>query len=144
MKNSLLLLAFLLAFTSMNSQMIDDAFIIGNWKAKKATIIKNGDKPETKEYVDGFRKATFSFNADHTFSFENKSDAKTMVMMAKMFNDKNKWIFDKKTMKIKIGKKGDGYSVASFLVTQKKDKIIFLVEETDIELVMKKQYLRIP
>ncbi|MEN0007998.1 hypothetical protein [Flavobacterium nitrogenifigens] len=139
MKNPLLFLAFLFSFISMHSQTIDDAFIIGKWKAKKATMIKNGDKPETKEYVDGFQKATFSFNADHTFSFENKSDAKTMVMLAKMFNDKNKWIFDQKAMKIKIGKKGDGYSVASFSVTLKKDKIIFLVEETDIELVMKKQ-----
>lgn len=139
MKKPLSLLIFLLTFATVKSQVLDDAFFTGTWKAKKATIIKNGDKPETREYIDGFQKATFIFNADHTFSFENKSDSKIMTQLAKMFNDKNRWVFDKKKMKISIGKKSDGYTVASFLVSLKKDKVIFLVEETDIELVMKKQ-----
>jgi len=62
-----------------------------------------------------------------------------MTQLEKMFNAQNKWVFEKKKGRIKIGKKGDGYSVAAFVVTIKKDKIIFQVEETNIELIMKKQ-----
>ncbi len=139
MKTPSLLLAFLFVFATAQSQTIDETFITGKWKVKKATALKDADKAEFKEYVDGFNKATFTFNADYSFAFETKSPSKIMTQLEKMFNAKNKWIFEKKKIRIKIGKKGDGYSVASFLVRIEKDKIIFHVEETNIELVMKKQ-----
>lgn len=138
MKIPFLLLAFLFALTTTQSQTIDEAFITGKWKVKKATALKNADKPETKELVTGFQKATYHFNADHSFAFETKSSAKMMEQLEKLFQ-KNQWIFDKKKKQIKVGLKKEGYSNITFIVSVKEKKIIFLIEDAQIELVMKKQ-----
>ncbi len=138
MKTPFLLLAFLFALTTTQGQTIDEAFITGKWKVKKATALKNADKPETKELVTGFQKATYHFNADHSFTFETKSSAKMMEQLEKLFQN-NKWIFDKKKKQIKVGLKKEGYSNITFIVSVKEKKIIFLIDDAQIELVMKKQ-----
>ncbi|MFN3968077.1 hypothetical protein [Flavobacterium sp.] len=137
MKIPFLLLAFLFAFTTAQSQTIDEALITGKWKVKKATALKNADKPETKELVTGFQKATYHFNADHSFTFETKSNTKMMEQLEKLFQN-NKWIFDKKKKQIKVGLKKEGYSNITFIVSIKDKKIIFLIDDAQIEMVMKK------
>jgi len=72
MKIPFLLLTFLFVFTTAQSQTVDEAFIIGKWKVKRATALKDADKAEFKEYVDGFTKALFTFNPDHSFSLKPK------------------------------------------------------------------------
>jgi Domain of unknown function (DUF5004) len=138
MKTPFLLLAFLFALTTMQSQTIDEALITGKWKVKKATALKNADKPDTKELVTGFQKATYHFNADHSFTFETKSNTKMMLQLEKLFQN-NQWIFDKKKKQIKVGLKKEGYSNIMFIVSVKDKKIIFLIDDAQIELVMKKQ-----
>lgn len=137
MKIPFLLLAFLFTFATSQSQTIDEAFITGKWKVKKATALKNADKPDTKELVTGFQKATYHFNADHSFTFETKSNTKMMEQLEKLFQN-NKWIFDKKKKQIKVGLKKEGYSNMTFLVSVKEKKIIFVIEDAQIEMVMKK------
>lgn len=137
MKNALLLIVFLMTFVTVNSQTIDETFIIGKWKVKKATALKDADKAETKELVNGFQKATYTFNADHTFAFETKSSSKMMEQLEKLFKN-NQWIFDKKKKQIKVGLKKEGYSNMTFIVSVKEKKIIFVIEDAQIELVMKK------
>ncbi len=138
MKTPFLLLVFLFTFTTAQSQTIDEALITGKWKVKKATALKDADKPETKELVSGFQKGTYHFNADHSFTFETKSSAKMMEQLEKLFKD-NKWLFDKKKKQIKVGLKKEGYSNMTFLVSVKEKKIIFVIEDAQIEMVMKKQ-----
>jgi Domain of unknown function (DUF5004) len=138
MKTPFLLLAFLFALTTMQSQTIDEALITGKWKVKKATALKNADKPDTKELVAGFQKATYHFNADHSFTFETKSNTKMMLQLEKLFQN-NQWIFDKKKKQIKVGLKKEGYSNIMFIVSVKDKKIIFLIDDAQIELIMKKQ-----
>lgn len=137
MKIPFLLLAFLFTFATSRGQTIDEAFITGKWKVKKATALKNADKSETKELVSGFQKATYHFNADHSFTFETKSNTKMMQQLEKLFQ-KNQWIFDKKKKQIKVGLKKEGYSNITFLVSAKEKKIIFLIDDAQIEMVMKK------
>nr|WP_294778251.1 DUF5004 domain-containing protein [uncultured Flavobacterium sp.] len=137
MKTPFLLLVFFLSITTVQSQTIDEALITGKWKVKKATALKNADKPETQELVTGFQKATYHFNADHSFTFETKSDTKMMQQLEKLFQN-NQWIFDKKKKQIKVGLKKEGYSNILFLVSIKDKKIIFLIDDAQIELVMKK------
>lgn len=138
MKNPFLLLAFLFVFVTTQSQTIDEAFITGKWKVKKATALKEANKPETKELVTGFQKATYNFNADHSFTFESKSSAKMLKKLEKLFQN-NQWIFDKKKKQIKIGLKKEGYSNMTFLVRTEGKKIIFVIEDAQIEMVMKKE-----
>jgi hypothetical protein len=138
MKIPFLLLVFLLSFATAQSQTIDEALITGKWKVKKVTALKDADKPDTKELVTGFLKGTYNFNADHTFTFETKSSSKMMEQLEKLFKD-NKWIFDKKKKQIKVGLKKEGYSNIMFIVSVKDKKIIFLIDDAQIELVMKKQ-----
>lgn len=138
MKIPFLLLVFLFSFATAQSQTIDEALIAGKWKVKKATALKDANKPETKELVTGFLKGTYNFNADHTFTFETKSSAKMMAQLEKLFKN-NKWIFDKKKKQIKVGLKKEGYSNMSFLVRTEGKKIIFVIEDAQIEMVMKKQ-----
>ncbi|MBF6642079.1 hypothetical protein IVB69_11355 [Flavobacterium sp. J49] len=138
MKTPFLLLAFLLAMTTTQSQTIDETLITGQWKVKKAIALKDADKPETKELVAGFQKATYHFNADHSFAFETKSNSKMMQQLEKLFQ-KNQWIFDKKKKQIKVGLKKEGYSNITFIISVKDKKIIFLIDDAQIEMVMKKQ-----
>jgi hypothetical protein len=137
MKTPFLLLVFLFTFATSQSQTIDETLITGKWKVKKATALKNADKPETKELVSGFQKATYHFNADHSFTFETKSNTKMMEQLEKLFQN-NKWIFDKKKQQIKVGLKKEGYSNITFIISVKDKKIIFLIEDAQIEMVMKK------
>jgi hypothetical protein len=138
MKTQFLLLAFLFVFVTTHSQTIDETLITGQWKVKKATALKDADKPETKELVTGFQKATYTFNADHSFTFESKSSAKMLQQLEKLFKN-NQWIFDKKKKQIKVGLKKEGYSNMTFLVRTEGKKIIFVIEDAQIEMVMKKQ-----
>ncbi|WP_284653071.1 DUF5004 domain-containing protein [Flavobacterium terrisoli] len=138
MKKLLLLHIFLFAFAATQSQTIDETLITGKWKVKKATALKDADKPETKELVAGFQKAIYTFNEDHSFAFETKSSAKMMEQLEKLFQNK-KWIFDKKKKQIKVGLKNEGYTTIIFLVRTEEKKIIFTIEDAQIELVMKKQ-----
>ena len=138
MKTPFLLLAFLLAMTTTQSQTIDETLITGQWKVKKAIALKDADKPETKELVAGFQKATYHFNADHSFAFETKSNSKMMQQLEKLFQ-KNQWILDKKKKQIKVGLKKEGYSNITFIISVKDKKIIFLIDDAQIEMVMKKQ-----
>ena len=138
MKSRFLLLVMLFTFVASHGQTIDEAFITGKWKVKKATALKNADKAETKELVTGFQKATYSFNSDHSFTFETKSSTKMMEQLEKLFQN-NQWIFDKKKKQIKVGLKKEGYSNITFIVSVKEKKIIFVIEDAQIEMVMKKQ-----
>jgi hypothetical protein len=138
MKTPFLLIVMLFSFASAQCQTIDEAFITGKWKVKKAVALKNADKPETKELVTGFQKGTYNFNADHSFTFETKSGTKMMEQLEKLFKN-NQWIFDKKKKQIKVGLKKEGYSNMTFIVSVKEKKIIFVIEDAQIEMVMKKQ-----
>ena len=137
MKKLLLLIAILFTAPVTYCQNIDETTITGTWKVKKATALKDADKPETKELVSGFQKATYTFNADHSFIFDSKSNSKMMQQLEKMFQ-KNQWIFDKKKKQIKVGFKKEGYSNITFIVKQDGKKIIFLIEDAQIEMLMKK------
>lgn len=133
----MLLTLLLISSTLTFAQTIAETDIIGVWKVKKAMALKDADKAETKELLTGFQKATYSFNADHSFSFDTKSNSKMMQQLVKMFQ-KNQWIFDKKKQQIKVGLKKEGYSNITFIVKQDGKKIIFLIEDAQIEMQMKK------
>lgn len=137
MKKIMLLTLLLISSTLTFAQTVAETDIIGVWKVKKAMALKDAEKAETKELLTGFQKATYSFNADHSFSFDTKSNSKMMQQLVKMFQ-KNQWIFDKKKQQIKVGLKKEGYSNITFIVKQDGKKIIFLIEDAQIEMQMKK------
>jgi hypothetical protein len=137
MKNFVLLLVALTFSAAAYCQNTDEGSITGTWKVKKATALKDSEKPETQELVTGFQKATYHFNADHSFSFETKSKSKMMQQLEKMFQ-KNQWIFDKKKKQIKVGLKKEGYSNITFIIKTDGKKMIFLIEDAQIEMLMKK------
>lgn len=137
MKKIALIILLLIGSANTYAQNVAETDLIGTWKVKKATALKDADKPETMELVSGFQKATYTFNADHSFIFDTKSNSKMMLQLVKMFQ-KNQWIFDKKKKQIKVGFKKEGYSNISFIVKQDGKKIIFLIEDAQIEMLMKK------
>jgi hypothetical protein len=137
MKKIVLLLLLLISSANTYAQTVVETDLIGTWKVKKATALKDADKPETKELVSGFQKASYTFNADHSFIFDTKSNSKMMQQLVKMFQ-KNQWIFDKKKKQIKVGFKKEGYSNITFIIKQEGKKIIFLIEDAQIEMLMKK------
>ena len=137
MKKIFFLLALLLTTFAVSSQTFDENFVTGKWKVKKIKALKDAEKPETKELIAGFQKATYIFNADHTFTFDTKSQSKMMQQLEKLFNGKN-WVIDTKKKRIKVGLKKEGYSTLLFNVSLEKEKVIFTIEDTAIEMVMKK------
>lgn len=131
------LLFLLIGFSIAFGQNIDEKFVIGKWKVKKAVVIKNQDKPETIELLDGFQKGTYIFNANHSFEFSTTSKSKMMEQLANIFR-KNEWYFDSKKKHIRVGHNDDNYSNIIFHIKPENKKIIFIIEDTHIEMVMKK------
>jgi hypothetical protein len=95
MKSKIFLFVFFIGITSAFSQTIDEKFVVGKWKVKKAIVTKNGENPEIMELLDGFQKATYIFNANHTFEFSTASKSKMIKQLANVFK-KNEWYFDAK------------------------------------------------
>ena len=63
MKKIVLLLLLLISSANTYAQTVAETDLTGTWKVKKATALKDTDKPETKELVSGFQKAIYTLNA---------------------------------------------------------------------------------
>lgn len=137
MKVNYLILIFFFGITSVFSQTIDEKFIIGKWKVKKAVAVKNQDKPETIELLDGFQKGTYVFNTNHSFEFSTTSKSKMIEQLANIFR-KNEWYFDAKKKHLRVGHNDDNYSNIIFHLKIEDKKVIFTIEDTNIEMIMKK------
>ncbi|MCZ8091715.1 DUF5004 domain-containing protein [Flavobacterium sp.] len=137
MKSKIFLFVFFIGITSAFSQTIDEKFVVGKWKVKKAIVTKNGENPEIMELLDGFQKATYIFNASHTFEFSTASKSKMIEQLANVFK-KNEWYFDAKKKHLRVGHNDDNYSNIIFHIKIEDKKIIFTIEDTFIEMVMKK------
>lgn len=137
MKLKIFLFVFFIGITTAFSQTIDEKFVIGKWKVKKAIVTKNGENPEILELLDGFQKATYVFNANHTFEFSTTSKSKMIEQLGNIFK-KNEWYFDAKKKQLRVGHNDDNYSNIIFHIKIEDKKIIFTIEDTFIEMVMKK------
>jgi hypothetical protein len=137
MKSKIFLFVFFIGITSAFSQTIDEKFVVGKWKVKKAIVTKNGENSEIMELLDGFQKATYIFNANHTFEFSTASKSKMIEQLANVFK-KNEWYFDSKKKHLRVGHNDDNYSNIIFHIKIEDKKIIFTIEDTFIEMVMKK------
>ncbi len=137
MKLKIFLFVFFIGITTAFSQTIDENFIIGKWKVKKAIVTKNGENPEILELLDGFQKATYVFNANHTFEFSTTSKSKMIEQLGNIFK-KNEWYFDANKKQLRVGHNDDNYSNIIFHIKIEDKKIIFTIEDTFIEMVMKK------
>jgi hypothetical protein len=137
MKLKIFLFVFFIGITTAFSQTIDEKFIVGKWKVKKAIVTKNGENPEILELLDGFQKATYVFNANHTFEFSTTSKSKMIEQLGNIFK-KNEWFFDANKKQLRVGNNDDNYSNIIFHIKIEDKKIIFIIEDTHIEMVMKK------
>ena len=137
MKLKIFLFVFFIGITTAFSQTIDEKFVIGKWKVKKAIVTKNRENPEILELLDGFQKATYAFNVNHTFEFSTTSKSKMIEQLGNIFK-KNEWFFDAKKNQLRVGHNDDNYSNIIFHIKIEDKKIIFIIEDTNIEMVMKK------
>jgi len=137
MKLKIFLFVFFIGITTAFSQTIDEKFVIGKWKVKKAIVTKNRENPEILELLDGFQKATYAFNVNHTFEFSTTSKSKMIEQLGNIFK-KNEWFFDAKKNQLRVGHNDDNYSNIIFHIKIEDKKIIFTIEDTFIEMVMKK------
>jgi hypothetical protein len=137
MKTKFLLLLLFFGIFKTFSQTIDEKFIIGEWKVKKAIVTKDQDKPEIIELLDGFKKGTYVFNVDHNFEFSTTSKSKMVEQLANIFK-KNEWYFDTINKHIRVGNNDDNYSNIIFHIKMENKKILFIIEDTNIEMLMMK------
>lgn len=137
MKLKIFLFVFIIGITTAFSQTIDEKFVIGKWKVKKAIVTKNGENSEILELLDGFQKATYVFNANHTFEFSTTSKSKMIEQLGNIFK-KNEWYFDANKKQLRVGNNDDNYSNIIFHIKIEDKKIIFTIEDTFIKMVMKK------
>jgi hypothetical protein len=107
----------------------------GTWKVKKC-LTKTFD-PRLKDVVDGFKSSKYKFDEDGNFELRSINKTK-LFLMASDKMEKAKWRFVKKKQAIQIGNKADDYSVVGFKVRQQDGKIIFNLDESDIDFEMKK------
>ena len=132
---TILLAVLLLISNSVISQKLTKEELYGTWKVKKC-ITKTID-PRLKDVVDGFKSSKFKF--DENGDFELKSSNKTKLFLAVSENmKKSKWRFVKSKQAIQIGTKADNYTIVGFKVRQENGKIIFNLDDSDIDFEMKK------
>lgn len=134
----LLFLSLTFSLTTFSQSTVIDEELIGTWTVKKASLTNqtNSDS-QIIELLDGFKKGTYSFNSDDSFVFTTKSKSKMIAQLGNILKN-NKWVFDEKNQQIRVGFPSDNFSNIIFNVKKEGKNIIFIIEDTNIELIVKK------
>lgn len=133
MKKHLILLTFLLISNIIISQTIKKEDVNGTWKVEK-NLTKTTD-PKFKDLIEGFKTSIFKFEQNGNFELYSPNKSKIFLLTLEMVKNKN-WKFDNNRQLIKIGSEKDYFSIMGINVKKNEDKIIFHINESELEFEM--------
>ncbi|MEK6152149.1 hypothetical protein WIW50_02760 [Flavobacteriaceae bacterium 3-367] len=132
---SLILVLFATSISHLAHSQINQDEIYGQWKVKQ--IVEKPSDSEFAPLVEGFGKATFSFEKNGNFKLATSSDSPLFAMVTEMMDNTN-WKFDSKEQLIRIGGEEDGYSIMGIYPKKQGAKILFHLDESGMSFEMEK------
>ncbi|SNR82790.1 hypothetical protein [Flavobacterium sp. ov086] len=134
MKQLLFITLFFLSINAKSQNHIKDQ-IIGSWKVENSTI-KSTDK-NMLEMARSFKNAIFSFRENRDFIVTSKEKNRVINMLISSLNNE-KWLFDERDKKFKIGTDKDHYTIMSIAVRVENNKAYFKIDEAELNLELVK------
>ena len=136
MKKQLLLFTILLFTNHIISQEFIQKNIVGKWKVVK--ILKKPESPNFNDIIKSFSSATFLFEENLNFKITTLDKTKLFAMLTNMTKDA-KWRFNDNNYAISIGNDSNKYSILKIILVQVDDKMIFHLDETELDLEVQKE-----
>ncbi|NDP27215.1 MAG: hypothetical protein GZ087_07295 [Flavobacterium sp.] len=136
MKKQLVVFAILLFTNQILSQEFTQKDIVGKWKVVK--ILKKPESPNFNDIIKSFSSATFLFEENLNFRITTLDKTKLFAMLADMTKDA-KWRFNDNNYAISIGNDSNKYSILKIILVQVDDKMIFHLDETELDLEVQKE-----
>ena len=134
----------MLTASSVNSQSLSRADIIGSWLVDASGLLANPlelDSLEKKKLEDmnrAFLSAEFVFYNDSSFQIIFKKDTPE-IMLDIVEHTHYQWKFDERRARISFGSIENNYNFIPINIHLVKDRTIFVLEETPFKLVMTKK-----
>ncbi len=122
----------LLIVSSVSFAQISANDLVGNWK-----VVKVLNKTGNKELTEGLKTATFTFDKNFDFTLKS-SHPNNLLSQLETMTKNTKWKMDFQKKRVKIGTKNDNYSTMFIVISKVKGKIIFHVQESNINLEVEK------
>jgi hypothetical protein len=132
----LFVLPFCLVFNQAKAQTFTEKDIIGNWTVIEVLSSKPNNDTE-KKVVAGFKNSTFVFNTDHTFELKSTDKSIYITMLSRQLV-KAQWMYFANNNEIKIGTPQNNYSILNIEMQHKGEATQFILKESNISLVVKK------
>lgn len=126
MKECVIVLLFLMAFSSEAQKKIDSSFVIGTWEVKR--IVKTDSKIDYNKLLLGLESAKYTFHKDRTCEISTSSSNRVFDMYSEFFK-KATWKIDKNT--ILIRGKENNQKVADIQISFEGNKVFFIEGEIE-------------
>jgi hypothetical protein len=136
MKKRLIVFTILLFTNHIISQEYSEKDIVGKWKVVK--ILKKIDNPNLDEFVKSFSSATFQFEENANFKITTLDKTKLFTTFIDMTKDA-KWRLNSNKFAISIGNDSNKYSILKIILVEVDDKMIFHLDETELDLEVQKE-----
>lgn len=136
MKKQLLVFLILLFANHILSQEFTQKDIVGQWKVIK--ILKRPESTNFNDIIKSFSSATFLFEENLNFKISTLDKTKLFSMLTDGTKDA-KWRLNANNYAISIGNDTNKYSILKIIVVKVDDKIIFHMDETELDLEVQKE-----
>jgi len=136
MKKKLLVFIVLLYANQILAQEFTQKDIVGKWKVVQ--ILKKPEGPNFNDIIKSFSSATFLFEENLNFRIVTLDKTKLFAMLTDMTKDA-KWRLNANNYAISIGNEANKYSILKIIVVKVDDKMIFHLDETDLDLEVQKE-----
>lgn len=133
MNKIIALFALLVITLNVTAQDLAEKDILGSWKVKEVT--QQPDNPDYAPIVEGFSKATFTFNESGDFQFSSSSESAMFSQISNMFQN-IKWKYELEKQYLKMGSEADHFSILTMYVKKIDDVMHFHLNESGIKFIM--------
>lgn len=136
MKKQLVVFVILLFTNHILSQEFTQKDFVGKWKVVK--ILKKPESPNFNDIIKSFSSATFLFEENLNFRLTTLDKTKLFAMLTDMTKDA-KWRLNANNYAISIGNDANKYSILKIIAVKVDNKMIFHLDETDLDLEVQKE-----
>lgn len=136
MKKQLVVIAVLLFTNHILSQEFTQKDFVGKWKVVK--IVKKPESPNFNDIIKSFSSATFLFEENLNFRITTLDQTKLFSMLTDVTKDA-KWRLNGNNYAINIGNDANKYSILKIIAVKVDDKMIFHLDETELDLEVQKE-----
>ena len=136
MKKQLVVFAILLFTNHILSQEFTQKDIVGKWKVVK--ILKKPESPNFNDIIKSFSSATFLFEENLNFKITTLDKTKLFAMLTDVTKEA-KWRLNANNYAISIGNDSNQYNILKIILVEVDNKMIFHLDETELDLEVQKE-----